>query len=67
VREAAESLTKADPLRTFAATVADPWTAHRDRTDAGHDLVLGQIAMAHQPVAAVGSQLVGMRTSKAAT
>jgi hypothetical protein len=31
---------------SFANTVAQPWAAHSDRTDAGHDL-------AHQALAAI--------------
>src|SRR3974377_1884469 len=34
--------------------------AHRDRTDAGHDLTLGQMSMAYQPLAAVVGQLVSV-------
>ena len=44
----------------FADTVAHARAAHGDRTDAGHDLALGQMPMAHQPLAAVVGQLVGM-------
>jgi hypothetical protein len=33
---------------------------HANRTDAGHDLALGQMPMAHQPRPAVSSQLVGV-------
>src|SRR6202035_408610 len=45
---------------TFAATVADTRTAHGDRTDAGHDLALGQMPVAHKPLVAAVGQLVGM-------
>ena len=51
---------KADALRSFADAVAHPRTAHRDRTNAGHDLALGQMSVAHQPSPAVFGQLVGM-------
>jgi hypothetical protein len=34
--------------------------AHGDRTDASHDLALGQVSVTHQPLAAVVSQIVGM-------
>src|ERR1700730_12609812 len=51
---------KADALGAFARAVAHPWAAHRDRTDAGHDFALGQMPVAHQPLAAVISEFVGM-------
>ena len=51
---------KANALGAFADTVAHPRAAHRDRTDAGHDLAFGQMPVAHQPLAAVIGQLVGM-------
>ena len=35
-------------------------TPHGDWTDASHDLALGQMSVAHQPLAAVVGQLVGM-------
>jgi len=38
------------------------WVAHRDRTDAGHDLALGQMPAAHQALAAVIG--VGMATAQ---
>src|SRR6516165_8934566 len=44
---------KANTLRAFTDTVAHPWAAHGDRTDAGHDLALGQMSMAHQPPEAI--------------
>src|SRR5882724_11869974 len=47
-------------LRNFTATIAHTRTAHRDRTDAGHDLALRQMSVAHQPLAAVIGALVGM-------
>src|ERR1700704_4852351 len=40
---------------------------HRDCTDAGHDLALGQMPVAHQSPAAIIGQLVGMVLSQAAT
>src|ERR1700716_963182 len=51
---------KADALRAFANTIAHARAAHRHRTDAGHDLTLGQMSVAHQPLAAVVGLLVGM-------
>src|SRR6516164_9126277 len=51
---------KADALRTFTGTVTYTRAAHGDRTDAGHDLALGQMPVAHQPLATVIGQLVGM-------
>src|SRR6516165_8357630 len=51
---------KADALRTFTGTVTYMRAAHGDRTDAGHDLALGQMPVAHQPLATVIGQLVGM-------
>ena len=47
-------------LRTLAAPVAHPRATHGDRTDAGHDLALGQTAVAHQPLAAIIGNLVGV-------
>jgi hypothetical protein len=47
-------------FRTLADTIAHARAAHRDRTDAGHDLALGQMSVAHQPLAAVVGELVGM-------
>jgi hypothetical protein len=49
-----------DALGAFANTVAHPWAAHRDRIDAGHDLALGQMPVAHQALAAVICELVDM-------
>ena len=40
------------------------WVAHRDRTDAGHELALGQMPVAHQALAAVIGELVGMATAQ---
>jgi hypothetical protein len=51
---------EADALRAFADTVAHTGAAHGDRADAGHDLTRGQMPVAHQPLAAVVGQLVGM-------
>src|SRR5690349_16605665 len=51
---------KADALRTFTGTVTYTRAAHGDRTDASHDLALGQMPVAHQPLATVIGQLVGM-------
>jgi hypothetical protein len=51
---------KADALGTFANAITHARTAHGDRTDAGHDLALGQMPVAHQPLATVIGQLVGM-------
>ena len=49
-----------NPFGAFARAVAHTWTAYRDRTDAGHDFALGQMPVAHQPLAAVVGELVGM-------
>ena len=35
-----------------------------DRTDAGHDLALWQMAVAHQPLAAIIGRLVGVPTEQ---
>src|ERR1700738_4800030 len=51
---------KANALRAFTDTVAHPRAAHADRTDAGHDLALWQMAVAHQPLAAIIGRLVGV-------
>jgi hypothetical protein len=55
---------KADALAAFADAVAHARAAHCDRTDPGHDLALGQMPVAHQPLAAVICQLVGMAAHK---
>jgi hypothetical protein len=55
---------KADALGAFSDAVAHARAAHCDRTDAGHDLALGQMPVAHQPLAAVIGQLVGMAAQK---
>src|ERR1700719_378608 len=44
----------------FAYPIAHARTAHRDRTNAGHDLAFEKMPVAHQPLAAVIGQLVGM-------
>src|SRR5262249_15683583 len=49
---------KADAIGAFADTVAHPWAAHRDRTDAGHDFALGQMPVTHQALAAVIGEFV---------
>ena len=51
---------KADALRAFANPITHARAAHRDRTDAGHDLALGQMPVAHQSLVAAVGQLVGM-------
>src|SRR5262249_8315842 len=38
---------KADALATFASAVTHARAAHRDRTDTGHDLAIGQMPVAH--------------------
>jgi hypothetical protein len=47
-------------LGAFANAVTHARTAHGDRPDAGHDLAFGQMAVTHQPPAAVFGQFVGM-------
>jgi hypothetical protein len=44
----------------LAATVAHARATHGERAYAGHDLALGQVPMAHEPLATVVGQLVGM-------
>jgi hypothetical protein len=46
--------------------VAHPRAAHADRTDAGHDLALWQMAVAYQPLAAIIGRLAYL-LSKVAT
>ena len=41
-------------------SVAHARAAHRDRTDAGYDFALGEMPVAHQPLAAITGKLVGM-------
>jgi hypothetical protein len=55
---------KANALRAFTDAVAHPRAAHADRTDAGHDLALWQMAVAHQPLAAIIGRLVGVPTKQ---
>jgi hypothetical protein len=40
-------------LRTLPNAVAHPRASHRDRTDAGHDLSLGQVGVANQAAPAM--------------
>src|SRR5262245_58759820 len=40
------------------------YSAHRDRADAGHDLTIGQVTVAHQPLASIVGKLVGMAPEK---
>ena len=47
-------------LSAFADAVTHARAPHRDCTDAGHDLALGQMPVAHQSPAAIIGQLVGM-------
>ena len=51
---------KSDAPSAFAGAVTHAWAPHRDCTDAGHDLALGQMPVAHQSPAAIIGQLVGM-------
>src|SRR5207248_7734225 len=51
---------EADALPVPAGAVANPWRTHHDRTDAGDDLTLGQVAVAHQASAAILGELVGV-------
>src|SRR5271169_1504761 len=39
-------------------------SAHRDRADAGHNLTLGQVTVAHQPLTSIVGQLVGVALEK---
>jgi len=50
-------LARADP-------VANARCAHRDRADAGHDLTLGQMTVAHQPSAAMLGALFGVEVEE---
>src|SRR5262249_28365957 len=59
---------QADALATFAASAAavtHARAAHSHRTDAGHDLTLGQMPVAHQPPPAIIGKLVGMAAEQA--
>src|SRR5207302_3560554 len=51
---------EADAILAGAGTITHARAAHSDRTDPGHNLALRQMAVAHQPLAAVIGQLVGM-------
>ncbi len=68
-RRAAESPTRSGCALTPSPTaVAHARAAHGDRADAGHDLALGQMPVAHQPLAAVlGLECRHDWPSKAAT
>ena len=55
---------KADALPAVGG-VANSGTTHGHRTDAGHDLALGQMPMAHQPAVAIIGQLIGMTAEEA--
>jgi len=44
--------------------LAHPRAAHADWTDAGHDLALWKMAVAHQPLAAIIGRLVGVPTEQ---
>jgi hypothetical protein len=46
-------------------TIANSGTTHGHWTDAGHDLALGQMPMAHQPAVAIIGQLIGMTAEEA--
>src|SRR4051812_41779990 len=45
---------------TSPSAVANPRRAHRNRAQAGHDLALRSMTMAHQPLAAVSGLSVGV-------
>ena len=62
---AGRRIVEADALSAIASAIANPRTTHGNRTDAGYDLALGQMPMAHQPRPAVSSQLVGVVAKKA--
>jgi hypothetical protein len=55
---------KVNALGAFANAVTHARTAHGDRPDAGHDR---QMAVTHQPPAAVFGQFVGMAAEQGAT
>src|SRR5262245_16992753 len=55
---------EADALAAFANAIAHARAAHRHRADAGHDLTLGQMPMAHQPLTAIVGEFVGMRAEQ---
>src|SRR5215468_9816581 len=50
-------LARADP-------VTNARSAHRDRADAGHNLALGQVTVAHQPLTSIIGELVGVALEK---
>src|SRR5207253_8571951 len=50
-------LARADP-------VTNARSAHRDRADAGHNLALGQVTVAHQPLTSIVGELVGVALEK---
>src|SRR5205085_2590220 len=50
-------LARADP-------VTNARSAHRDRADAGHNLALGQMTVAHQPLTSIVGELVGVALEK---
>src|SRR6476619_7563124 len=58
---------KADALRAFANTIAHARAALRHRTDAGHDLTLGQMSVAHHRWRPSSVCLSAWQLSKAAT
>ena len=68
MRRAAQRRREADALRAFANAITHARAAHGDGADAGHDLTLGQMPVADQPLTAVLGQLArrGL-ASKAAT
>ena len=49
-----------DAVGAQARAVANPWRANRNRADAGHDLAFGQVAVAHQPLAAFFGARLGV-------
>src|SRR5262249_11681394 len=55
---------EADALRAFVSAITYTWTAHRHRTNAGHDLALRQMPVPDQPLPAVLGQLVGMHAEQ---
>ena len=53
-----------DALAASTNTVAHARTTHCHRTDAGHDLALGQMPVAHQPLATIVGQLISMHAKQ---
>src|SRR3954452_2922265 len=51
-------------LLARADAVTNARSAHRDRADAGHDLALGQVTVAHQPLTSIVGELVGVALEK---